>query len=524
VQIGLYGKLPTHGDFLRRRTPDGFVESWDPWLQESIAASRAILADRWLDTYLTSPVWRFAFSADVCGPQPVGGVVAPSVDRVGRYFPLTLVWQAPAQLTCLELALRYRRWFEQAERLLVDTLALEHIDFATFDDDVIQLQAHLQLASPPMRWTEADMAALLSGRQDNWRLPLPAASQWDEALGQLLGLQLSRAFNPMALWWSEGSMAVDPGGLMTRGLPAPQRFAAMLDGSWVQSEWAQVTTLPGNDAASGGSAATETYAAAPLSGEWRYSGAGLTDVGDVRSTNQDAYLERPEIGLWAVADGMGGLSHGELASRMVCDALTQLQGSTSLDDLLESAMRSLEDVNSYLRRAALRPVNAVQSGSTVVALLIAGKHCAVLWAGDSRAYRWRDGLLAQLSRDHSWADSLSRVTADTDSTAVRSPSQPVDTHAITRAVGGEDALELEVLRTDVRAGDRFLLCSDGLHRVLDQAEIARCLTHVDPAESCAALLARTRQLGAEDNVTAVVIDCKAAEGGSVDADSSDSRL
>ncbi len=91
LEVGFYGKLPSHGDFLRRRVSDAFVGVWDGWLQECLTASRASLGDRWLDIYLTSPVWRFACAAGVCGRSPVIGVMAPSVDRVGRYFPLTLV-------------------------------------------------------------------------------------------------------------------------------------------------------------------------------------------------------------------------------------------------------------------------------------------------------------------------------------------------------------------------------------------------------------------------------------------------
>jgi type VI secretion system protein ImpM len=502
VEIGLYGKLPTHGDFLRRRVPDVFAEAWDSWLQQSIAASRSMLADRWLDAYLTSPVWRFALSAGVCGPEPVAGVLAPSVDRVGRYFPLTLVWTAPRELTALELALRYQRWFEQAEQLLIDTLALEQIDFAAFDVAVAELDGHLEPLPAARHWHAQDLVPMLAGQGAAWRLPLPAASQWGDALMQLLGAQIRESFNPLAIWWTEGSAAIDPSGLFTSGLPAPQRFAAMLDGSWAASEWAEVGVEPATEPGPGDQDSSSAPADAVVQEKrLRCRSAGRTDVGTARSSNQDAYLERPELGLWALADGMGGLSHGELASRMVCDALAELHPRASLDDLVEEVSRSLERVNEYLRRSALRATNAVQSGSTVVALLISGKQCAVLWAGDSRAYRLRDGLLSQLMTDHSWKD----------------PGGGIDAQAITRAVGGEDALDLEVLRTDARTGDRFLLCSDGLYRVLDVAEILRGLAAADPAASCSALIARALELGATDNVTVVVVDSNAADEGA-DAD------
>ena len=95
LDVGFYGKLPSHGDFLRRRVSDGFVGVWDAWLQECVAASRDALADRWLDVYLTSPAWRFVCAPGACGQSAVAGVMVPSVDRVGRYFPLTVVAELP---------------------------------------------------------------------------------------------------------------------------------------------------------------------------------------------------------------------------------------------------------------------------------------------------------------------------------------------------------------------------------------------------------------------------------------------
>src|SRR4030095_14353699 len=95
MDVGLFGKLPSHGDFLRRRVPDAFVLAWDAWLQLSIAASRELLGERWLDVFLTSPAWRFSFSAGICGPAPIAGLMVPSVDRVGRDFSITVAGAAP---------------------------------------------------------------------------------------------------------------------------------------------------------------------------------------------------------------------------------------------------------------------------------------------------------------------------------------------------------------------------------------------------------------------------------------------
>ncbi|MCG8100523.1 MAG: type VI secretion system-associated protein TagF, partial [Candidatus Thiodiazotropha taylori] len=87
---GLYGKIPSLGDFVTRRLPRGFIAPWETWMQEAIANSREQLGDFWLDNYLTSPMWRFALSPGICGEQGWAGILMPSVDRVGRYYPFTL--------------------------------------------------------------------------------------------------------------------------------------------------------------------------------------------------------------------------------------------------------------------------------------------------------------------------------------------------------------------------------------------------------------------------------------------------
>ena len=109
IEVGLFGKLPSRGDFLRRRASDAFVDAWDAWLRECLAASREALGERWLDLYLTSPAWRFALSGGTCGPAPVIGTMVPSVDRVGRYLPLTLVANLPADANLITAGSDHRR-------------------------------------------------------------------------------------------------------------------------------------------------------------------------------------------------------------------------------------------------------------------------------------------------------------------------------------------------------------------------------------------------------------------------------
>src|SRR5262249_48315434 len=148
VEVGFYGKLPSNGDFLRRRASDDFVERWDSWLQQSMAASRSSLGDRWLDVYLTSPAWRFVCDAGPCGQTPVAGLMVPSVDRVGRYFPLTLVAELPPDVNLIAVA-KASSFFENAERLVIETLEAEDVDFERFDQHVRHLGYELQALNAP---------------------------------------------------------------------------------------------------------------------------------------------------------------------------------------------------------------------------------------------------------------------------------------------------------------------------------------------------------------------------------------
>src|ERR1700730_6193758 len=143
-----------------------------------------------------------------------------------------------------------------------------------------------------------------------------------------------------------------------------------------------------------------------------FRSAAATDVGRARDNNQDSFLEQPDHGLWVVADGLGGHRDGQVASRMVCDALANLAPGPSFESTIETARERIPEVNEHLLRTSTRAVVTDRSASTVVVLLLRGTRCAVLWAGDSRVYRWRTGRLERLTRDHSLVESGIAVGRD----------------------------------------------------------------------------------------------------------------
>jgi serine/threonine protein phosphatase PrpC len=178
---------------------------------------------------------------------------------------------------------------------------------------------------------------------------------------------------------------------------------------------------------------------------------------------------------------------------MVCDAFADFAPSSSFEDTIEGARVRMQEVNDQLLFTSTRSLLADRSGSTVVALFVRGHRLAVLWAGDSRAYRLRAGRLEQLSQDHSPSESggLSGI---------------LNTNAVTRAVGAQSTLDLDLHRDDVRSGDRYLLCSDGLTRAVPAPHIKALLEGPDIQAAVDGLIKATLDAGAPDNVTAIVVE------------------
>jgi serine/threonine protein phosphatase Stp1 len=228
----------------------------------------------------------------------------------------------------------------------------------------------------------------------------------------------------------------------------------------------------------------------------------VTHPGTVRDHNEDVYVNRPDLGLWAVADGAGGHDAGEVASGLIATALDSIPPELSAEETLTQVRMRMAATHAALRERAARQGHGVIA-STVVVLIARHGHFACLWAGDSRAYLLRDGTLARVTRDHSLVQELVDDGQITDAEAENHPRANV----ITRAVGSEaDMVELDKVTDRLVDGDRFLLCSDGLSKELSDAEMLEIL-RVDDAEPAAErLVAAALARNARDNVTAVVLE------------------
>ncbi len=231
IAAGFYGKVPVKGDFVSHRLPRSFLDVWDPWLQAAITKSREHLQDAWLDTYLTSPVWNFALSAGVCGPSPAAGVMMPSVDRVGRYFPFVLAALLPGCENPAALPLGGRLWYQRLEALALTSLE-DRFELAQFDQRLqeLGLPGYAPAAGPQ---AAADADPLHGG------LAVHLGPSGDVVAGypDLVHQIFAAARSEYSVWWTSGSDRVPPCLVTALGLPPETAFTAFLDGRWRQWGW-----------------------------------------------------------------------------------------------------------------------------------------------------------------------------------------------------------------------------------------------------------------------------------------------
>jgi serine/threonine protein phosphatase PrpC len=230
--------------------------------------------------------------------------------------------------------------------------------------------------------------------------------------------------------------------------------------------------------------------------------AARTHEGTVRRRNEDAVLERVEIGLWAVADGAGGHQRGDYASSRIIAALRHVNPALSGPSLVEEVKGSLAEVNHEVRAKAATIGSNALIGSTVAVLLIWDEQSCCLWAGDSRLYRMRAGRLHQLSRDQSHVQDLVDRGEILPEAAAAHPMSNI----VTNLIGAFDQLVLEERRDRLQPGDILLLCSDGLSSALRDAEMAHILTGSPLAAAADRLIEQALDQGARDNVSAVVVE------------------
>lgn len=231
---------------------------------------------------------------------------------------------------------------------------------------------------------------------------------------------------------------------------------------------------------------------------WKSS--GTTNTGAVRQLNEDSYTQLPDHGVFVVADGMGGHEAGEVASKMIVDDIGKYDYQNE-PDKVAAIRKNIQQSNREIRDISEQQFGGRTIGSTVVALSLTTTHYNIVWAGDSRAYLFRNGHLQQLTRDHSQVEELLANDLISQEEAENHPLANV----ITRAVGAHEELLLDEIVGKTETGDIFLLCSDGLYNELSFGEMENLIKQSNISDINKALIHSALIRGAKDNVTSVLV-------------------
>lgn len=228
--------------------------------------------------------------------------------------------------------------------------------------------------------------------------------------------------------------------------------------------------------------------------------SALTHVGRVRPLNEDSILALPDQRIWVVSDGMGGHAAGDFASQAVVEAAASVSADLPAAERMQALRAALSRAHDAIRAEGER--RGATIGATVVALMLAEEHFVAFWAGDSRLYRFRDGGIELLTTDHSAvADLVTSGTMTWDEVEALPQS-----NAITRAAGVGETLVLDKIRGELRVGDRFLLCSDGLNKYAGFETLRRAVASAPIETVTDKLLQIALDGGGGDNISVIVVD------------------
>jgi type VI secretion system protein ImpM len=468
-RIGFFGKLPSHGDFVSSGVGLSLQRELDEWVQSGLRAGEERLGSHWRDHFHAMPPWRFIVERGLWGPATIAGVLLASTDRVGRTFPLIIAAQLhafddhPRQLY-LDAA-----WFTAAEALGETSLARD-FDIGTFT-------ANLK------------------------RLRLPHAEK-----SAIAGRFAAQRRERTTLWWRTDAASRQVKGFRTVSAPALGDFLRLVDSDDAAPRTEALSQEPSEQERTRSAKAADAVGpalhpqavplrsanavAAPISGPQHatpvldIAHSHATHVGTRLTLNADALIVSDAACLYAVADGIGDEPAAAEAARLTTAALAEARGHEALEENVKDIKGKLGRAHSLLHSIASSGQRDAPTASVVV-LSIRADSFAVVWAGDARCYLLRDGLMRCLTRDHIEVGMKRRLT---------------------RYLGAERQLVPETHTGILHKGDRFLLCSGSLTRVLGERAVAEVLVDVELERAAEALVQDGLIGNSRDNLSAIVVD------------------
>jgi type VI secretion system protein ImpM len=452
-RIGFFGKLPTHGDFVSWGFGPDLERRMQDWLQAGLQQVREVMGDGWDREFRAMQPWRFIVERNLWLPATLAGVLVPSLDRVGRSFPLIVLSQVPNFQAHPRQLYRDETWFTAAEGIAESSLRRD-FDMAHF------IETLKRLRSPrPQETPEAEVPALERPASDT-------------------------------LWWT-----VMPGDRRVTGFrhPGPPRSDDLLKlvqhaeppEDRPEPRLAEPPARKVHDPAVPAAPVVNRPAPAPASSSHGYASHGYASHPGTRlSLNADALLASRATGVFAVADGVGDGANAAEAAKLAIHLLSEAPACDTLEALVQESKAKLGRAHSLLQSRKLSATNPSAAITSIVVLLMAEGRFAVQWAGDARLYLLRDGMMRCLTRDHLDIGLKRHVS---------------------RAIGMEGAFRCELLVDSIEAGDRFLLCSGPLLRALPERSIAETLMSEEASAAAKALIDNALIAGSRDNLTALVV-------------------
>ena len=231
---GYHGKVSTYGDFVSRGLPTSFIDPWDAWLQEAIFCSRQQLGENWLNCYLTGPIYRFALAPGICGENAWLGIMMPSVDRIGRYYPMTIATMNRLNINPFLAMQQEAKWFTDAESLALSSLT-DNFSLEKFNCELNELKPESLFSCDDVILSSEQVTKQNSHQA--WQKTMGNNQAISDVLPYFLSDFLKDHYFAYSLWWTQGSELVEPSFLICEGLPPFEGVAAMLDGNWKKWGW-----------------------------------------------------------------------------------------------------------------------------------------------------------------------------------------------------------------------------------------------------------------------------------------------